>query len=79
MYDICLELQNNLNNHVKSEIVLDREEAIKKAIKKAQTNDVILISGRGNRSILCDTETKAKVFRDKDIIIKHFDWEEYDG
>ncbi|MBR2891699.1 MAG: hypothetical protein IKC22_04905 [Bacilli bacterium] len=79
VYDICLELQNNLNNYVKSEIVLDREEAIKKAIKKAQTNDVILISGRGNRSILCDTETKAKVFRDKDIIIKHFDWEEYDG
>ena len=79
LYDICYELKLCLNDKVKSEIVLEREEAIKKAIKIAKEKDVILIAGRGNRTVLCNSENKAKVLRDKDIVIKHFDLGEYYG
>ena len=58
------------NNMAKSEKVVDRYEAIKKAIINSKVNDIILISGRGNRRILCYSKDKAKIFIDREAIRK---------
>ena len=69
-YDICLELQKNLENVVPSEIIVDREKAIKTAVLNSQVGDVIFISGRGNKRILCNGETSVKLIKDSDVVQK---------
>lgn len=67
--DICLELQQYLKD-TPSKIIVDREEAIKTIIEESVVGDLIFISGRGNRRILCDGETTTKLFTDKEIVEK---------
>lgn len=69
-YDICLELQKNLDNVVPSEIIVDREKAIKTAILNSQVGDVIFISGRGNKRILCNGKSSVKLIKDSDVVQK---------
>ena len=45
--DIIKELKETHNNY---EIVLDRREAIKKAINMAEANDMVLVLGKGNET-----------------------------
>lgn len=74
--DICMELQEYLKD-TPSKIIVDREEAIKTIIKESKEGDLIFISGRGNRRILCDGETTTKLFKDKEIVektIKELGW-----
>lgn len=71
IYDLCNELKSYLSSELTHYIIVDREEAIKKAIKNLKENDVLLISGRGNRSILCNTKNSSKFIKDSDIVIKH--------
>lgn len=66
---ICNELSSYLKN-VKYEIIIDREKAIKKAIADLQENEALLISGRGNRKILCTGEKSIKIISDYDIARK---------
>ncbi len=68
--EICQELQGYLKQVVPSKIITDREEAISKAIKESDVGDVIFISGRGNRRILCDTETTMKLVKDSEVVEK---------
>lgn len=75
--DICKELQSYLEDVIPSTIVEDREEAIKKAILESNPHDVIFISGRGNRRILCTTKDKMKLLKDTDVVekvIKEIGW-----
>lgn len=67
---ICIELQNYLGPLVKSEIILNRFEAIKKAILNSVPGDVIFISGRGNRNISCYTANGIKHFSDLESVKK---------
>lgn len=66
--DICLELQNYLDEKIPSTIIVDREEAIKQAILDSQKGDVVFISGRGNRRVLCNSETTMKLLKDSDVV-----------
>ena len=68
--DICLELQEYLDNKVNSVIIEDREEAIRKAIEESEKGDVIFISGRGNRRILCNTSKTMKLLKDSEVVSK---------
>ena len=68
--DICKELQNNLEGIVHSVIIVDREEAIKRAIEESNVGDVILISGRGNRRVSCNSESTIKLVKDSDVVKK---------
>lgn len=68
--DICTELQNNLEGKVPSVIVEDREEAIKHAIAESNEGDVILISGRVNRRVSCNSETTIKLVKDSEVVEK---------
>ncbi len=75
--DICLELQNYLDEKIPSTIIVDREEAIKQAILDSQKGDVVFISGRGNRRVLCNSETTMKLLKDSDVVenvIKELGW-----
>lgn len=71
--DICTELQEYLEGSIASVIVEDREEAIKKAITESEEGDVIFISGRGNRKVLCNTATTMKLVKDSEIVEKVLD------
>lgn len=67
--NICNELSSYLDEHIKYEIIFDRSNAIEKAILDSEEGDVIFISGRGNRKILCVSETDAKLLLDKEVVI----------
>lgn len=75
--DICSELQNYLDKNISSTIIVDREKAIKQAILDSQEGDVVFISGRGNRRVLCNSETTMKLLKDSDVVenvIKELGW-----
>ena len=48
--DICSEIASGFSSSMKYEIVVDRHEAIGKALSNAQKGDVVLIAGRGHES-----------------------------
>lgn len=67
--DELFELQNNLlSNSINKSFVKDRKEAIKKAILNSKENDIIFISGRGNREILCSSYEKISLSKDIDLL-----------
>lgn len=68
--DICLELEGYLEGEVFSKIIEDREQAIKEAIVNSKEGDVIFISGRGNRRVLCNSETTMKLIKDSEVVEK---------
>ena len=71
--DICQELSNYIDNRIETEIIESRYFAIKKAITDSEEGDVIFISGRGNRSKLCNTQNDMKFVKDMDIVNKILD------
>ncbi len=66
--EICQELQGYLNKDVPSIIIEDRKEAIQTAILKSKPGDVIFISGRGNRRVLCNSSTTVKLIKDSEVV-----------
>ena len=70
--DICEEMKSYLNDEVPSTIIVDREQAIKQALMESQEGDVVFISGRGNRRVLCNSETTMKLLKDSDVVKKLF-------
>ena len=68
--DIANDLVSEVKNYKNYEIILDRSEAIKKAINIARKDDIVLIIGKGseNYQILKD---KIIEFCDIDEVKKH--------
>lgn len=66
------ELINNQVKEIDGKIsycdVLDRKEAIRKAILESDNCDVIFISGRGNRAIFCKSRNEIDYYKDMDIV-----------
>ena len=66
--NICLEIEAGIkeitNNY---EIVIDRENAIKKAVKIADKEDIILLAGKGHENYQIIGEEKVP-FSEKEII-----------
>ncbi len=67
--DICKELQSYLTN-CDSIIIKNREDAISEAIKTSPINSAILIAGRGNRRILCNSKNTIKLIKDSEVVEK---------
>ena len=67
---ICEDIVKDIEDKTKYEIVIDRSEAIKKAIYMAEENDMVLILGKGN-----ETYEKLKdgtiYFNDEEEAIKY--------
>lgn len=73
--EICKELQSYLT--ISSMIIPDRKKAIQKAIESSEVGDVILIAGRGNQNVLCDTYNTMKLLKDSDVVkevVKSLGW-----
>lgn len=68
--NICQELVEYLDCSKIVTIFPLREEAIRNAIINSKENDVIFISGRGDRRILCCNNNKIRKVKDSDIIRK---------
>lgn len=66
--NICTELQNNLEGKVPSVIIENCEEAIKQAIMESEVGDVVLISGRGNRCVSCNSTLTIKLVKDSEVV-----------
>ena len=58
MMDICLDLKSYFNK-INPEIILDRYEAIKKAISKAKKGDTVLILGKGSDKFFSDANGRT--------------------
>lgn len=71
--DIANELNSYINKSIPRTIIVDRKEAIKKAIEESKENDLIYISGRGNRKIFCDTKSTMKLFLDRDVVLEEIE------
>ena len=57
-----------IDDKIKCYVEPNRKKAIELAIKNAKPNDIVFISGRGNREILCDSEERITLFKDIDIV-----------
>ncbi|MEG2457358.1 MAG: UDP-N-acetylmuramoyl-L-alanyl-D-glutamate--2,6-diaminopimelate ligase [Bacilli bacterium] len=82
--DIINEIISTRKNNTNYEIVIDRKEAIKRAIEIAQENDIVLVLGKGNETYqklstgkiyFCDEEEvreaiQEKLNKNKDITLK---------
>lgn len=68
--DIANDLISKVNNYDNYEIILDRSEAIKKAIDIANKDDIVLIIGKGNESYQM-LKDKIIEFNDIDEAKKH--------
>lgn len=65
-----IKYQENLVTKIPKYGYENRKYAIYKAITEASNNDVILISGRGNRKIMCDGYDSISFFLDKDAVLE---------
>lgn len=69
-----MEILNELRSYVKDKeqvkIVVDRKSAIREAIKNSNVNDLIYISGRGNRNVFCNSYDEMQLFTDKEVLLK---------
>ncbi len=64
-------LKEKENKRKKYEKIVDREEAVKKALKIARKDDVVVITGKGCEPWMCLANGKKVPWSDKDIIKKH--------
>ena len=69
-YEVTEELSSYLNEKVPRKIITNREEAINVAIKGLGKRDALLITGRGNRALLCDGENHIRLLKDSDVLRK---------
>ena len=63
-----MEYQKSKVKDIVAIIVYNRHEAIKLAINESNNKDVIFISGRGNRRLMCVGKRDVKIFKDKDHV-----------
>ncbi|MCL2521367.1 MAG: Mur ligase family protein [Erysipelotrichales bacterium] len=66
---ICRELKGYLGKYIKSEIIIDRHEAIRKAIHDLREGDCLFIAGRGNRNVFVEGETAFRILKDSDVVL----------
>ena len=65
--------QSNLVTQIEKHCYENRKYAIYKAILEANNNDIILITGRGNREMMCDGYDTVSFMMDKDAVLDVID------
>ena len=63
-----LEYQKSKVKNIEAVVIPNRHLAIELAIKESKNKDVIFISGRGNRRLMCVGKKDVKIFKDKDHV-----------
>ena len=63
-----MEIINQVAGNTKAEKILDRKEAIKKALQSAQPGDVVIITGKGSESLMCVKADKKIPWDDRQVV-----------
>lgn len=61
---------NSKSQNPKYEMILDRKEAIKKALSLAKPNDIVIITGKGSEPLMCLENGKKISWSDKGIVLE---------
>lgn len=70
-YQGLIEYQVSLaKGKIDYEVIPNRELALRTAIKQLKENDVLFVSGRGNREVMCINKNRIAKFLDREIIEK---------
>jgi UDP-N-acetylmuramyl tripeptide synthase len=64
-----LDIINQVAGNTKAEKILDRKQAIKKALKLAQSGNVVIITGKGSEPWMCIKNNKKIPWSDKQIAL----------
>ena len=72
-FDLIKELSTYMRSRDMYEVVVNRKDAIKKAVFDSKVGDLIYISGRGNRKVFCNSFDNAELFTDKEVLEKVFE------
>jgi len=64
-----MEIINQVVGDTSAEKILDRKEAIKKAIQLARPNDIVIITGKGSEPWMCVKNNKKIPWSDKQIAL----------
>jgi UDP-N-acetylmuramoyl-L-alanyl-D-glutamate--2,6-diaminopimelate ligase len=67
-----MEIINQVARDTKTEKILDRKEAIKKALSLAGPNDAVIITGKGSEPWMCIARGKKIPWDDKKIVEEIF-------
>lgn len=70
---IIEEVASGIENKAKLEIILDRGEAIKKALLMAKKNDTIIVTGKGSENSIAVKNNQKIPWSDKDFILSLLD------
>jgi len=65
-----MEIINQVAGNNKAEKILDRKQAIKKAIQSAQQGDVVIITGKGSEPWMCVANGKKIPWDDRQIVLE---------
>jgi len=65
--EIMEQVANGIENH-EHHIVLDRKEAIKKALELAKSDDTVIITGKGSEPLMCLENGKKIPWDDRQIV-----------
>jgi len=63
-----MEIINQVAENTKAEKILDRKQAIKKAIELAQREDVVIITGKGSEPWMCVKNGKKMPWDDREVV-----------
>ncbi|MEA2092912.1 MAG: UDP-N-acetylmuramoyl-L-alanyl-D-glutamate--2,6-diaminopimelate ligase [Patescibacteria group bacterium] len=66
--EILNDIEKGLPKNTAYEKIIDREEAIKKALKQAKEKDIVIITGKGCEPWMCLSKGKKILWSDKKII-----------
>ncbi len=70
--EILKEVEKGFSGSVNFEKILDRREAIKKALILANQGDTIILTGKGSESWMCVAEGKKIHWNEKEIVLQEF-------
>ncbi len=62
------DIVNQVAGNTNAEKILDRKEAIKKALSLAQANDIVIITGKGSEPWMCVKNNKKIPWSDSQIV-----------
>jgi UDP-N-acetylmuramoyl-L-alanyl-D-glutamate--2,6-diaminopimelate ligase len=69
--EILNDIEKGLPKNATYEKIIDREEAVKKALKQAEEKDIVVITGKGSEPWMALSKGKKIPWSDKEIIKKH--------
>jgi UDP-N-acetylmuramoyl-L-alanyl-D-glutamate--2,6-diaminopimelate ligase len=70
--EILNDIEKGFPKNTAYEKIIDREEAVKKALKRAKEKDIIVITGKGCEPWMAISKGKKIPWSDKEVIKKHY-------